>query len=54
MDLVESEWFAVAVLIAGTILAVRGVIDGPAWLSLVTMLIAHKAFTSSSSSGTTT
>ena len=52
MELLESEWFALAVLIAGTILAVRGVIDGPAWVSLVMTLVAHKAW--SASSNTTT
>jgi hypothetical protein len=48
MALVESEWFCLAVLVAGTVLAVLHVIDGAAWVSLVTMLIAHKAISSSS------
>ena len=52
MDLLETEWFALAVLVAGTVLAALHVIDGAAWVSLVTMLIAHKVFSSSSTTTT--
>lgn len=54
MDLIESEWFSLTVLIAGTILAAMHVIDGAAWVSLVTMLIAHKAISSATSATSTT
>lgn len=52
-DLIEAEWFSLSVLIAGTVLAAMRVIDGAAWVSLVTMLIAHKAISGVTATTTT-
>lgn len=54
MDLIESEWFCLVVLLAGTILAVLHVITGTDWLHLVMMLVAHKAVTGALDSSATT